>query len=56
MELCKTLKEKLNLDKYTFLEPSAGFGSFVNALQKTFKEPKIEAIDLDPKSVKLFLL
>lgn len=50
LELCKILKEKLNLNKYTFLEPSAGFGSFVNALRKTFKEPKIEAIDLDPKS------
>ncbi|MEE3704612.1 SAM-dependent methyltransferase [Campylobacter sp. CX2-8023-23] len=50
LKLCKILKEKLNLDKYTFLEPSAGFGSFVNALRITFKEPKIEAIDLDPKS------
>lgn len=52
LKLCKILKEKLKIDleKYTFLEPSAGFGSFVEALQATFKDPKIETIDLEPKS------
>lgn len=55
LKLCKILKEKLkiNLEKYTFLEPSAGFGSFVEALKQTFKEPKIEAIDLEPKSFEI---
>ena len=50
LKLCEIVKRKLNLNEYTFLEPSAGFGSFVNALRKIFQEPKIEAIDLDPKS------
>ncbi|TWO30303.1 hypothetical protein XK09_03010 [Campylobacter lanienae] len=50
LKLCEIVKRKLNLNEYTFLEPSAGFGSFVNALRKIFQETKIEAIDLDPKS------
>ncbi len=56
LELCETLKAKLkielNLDlgKYVFLEPSAGEGAFVSALSQIFKQPKILAIDLDPKS------
>ncbi|MGM9997263.1 SAM-dependent methyltransferase [Campylobacter lanienae] len=50
LKLCGIVKRKLNLNEYTFLEPSAGFGSFVNALRKIFQETKIEAIDLDPKS------
>ena len=50
LKLCEIVKRKLNLNEYTFLEPSAGFGSFVDALRKIFQEPKIEAIDLDPKS------
>ncbi len=52
LKLCKIVKEKVNIDfdKYTFLEPSAGFGSFVNALKDVFTKPQIIALDLDPKS------
>lgn len=53
--LCKTLKAKLKIDleKYTFLEPSAGSGSFLHALKKTFNTTKIEAIDIDPKNFEI---
>ena len=52
-EVALSLTKKLNaynLANYTFLEPSAGTGSFINALNFIFKEPKIIAVDIEPKS------
>ena len=52
-EVALSLTKKLNaynLADYTFLEPSAGTGSFINALNFIFKEPKIIAVDIEPKS------
>lgn len=45
------LKELLgsNLDKKLFIEPSAGTGSFINAINKVFPEREIVAYDIDPK-------
>ena len=39
-------KEKINLNKYTFIEPSAGTGSFYNLLP----EKKRIGFDIDPKA------
>lgn len=50
-ELCvKKLKEIILItDETVFLEPSAGSGSFVVALNNVFDKPKILAFDIDPK-------
>lgn len=49
----KTLKSFFNNEFWenkTFLEPSAGTGSFLNALHKNFNNVSVEAFDIDPKA------
>lgn len=50
---CEILKEKLenyiDFNTKTFLEPSAGTGSFIKALKKCFNTENIKSYDIDPK-------
>lgn len=52
LKLCEIIKAKLKdkLKSYIFLEPSAGGGAFLKALNKNFKNNEIIALDLDPKA------
>ena len=52
LKLCEIIKAKLKdkLEFYTFLEPSAGGGAFLKALNKNFKNNEIIALDLEPKA------
>ena len=52
LKLCEIIKAKLKdkLEFYTFLEPSAGGGAFIKALNKNFKNNEIIALDLEPKA------
>lgn len=52
LKLCEIIKAKLKdkLEFYTFLEPSAGGGAFLKALNKSFDNNKIIALDLEPKA------
>jgi predicted RNA methylase len=42
-------KEKININGYTFLEPCAGSGSFLTALNKVIPNSKVEAFDIEPE-------
>ena len=47
---CSVLKKLFpNIAENTFLEPSAGEGSFIDAAEKTFGQVKMLAYDIDPK-------
>ena len=52
LKLCEIIKAKLKdkLKSYIFLEPSAGGGAFLKALNKNFKNNEIIALDLEPKA------
>lgn len=52
LKLCEIIKAKLKdkLEFYTFLEPSAGGGAFLKALNKSFENNEIIALDLEPKA------
>lgn len=52
LKLCEIIKAKLKdkLEFYTFLEPSAGGGAFIKALNKSFENNEIIALDLEPKA------
>lgn len=49
-ECCKILKNLIpGLETKTFLEPSAGTGSFIDAARAVFGNVKVKAYDIDPK-------
>ena len=49
-QCCEKLKSLFpNLESHTFLEPSAGTGSFIDAIHNTFGNVRIKAYDIDPK-------
>ena len=52
LKLCEVVKAKLKdkIKDYTFLEPSAGGGAFVRAINQSFENNEIIALDLDPKA------
>lgn len=52
LKLCEIIKAKLKdkLKSYIFLEPSAGGGAFLKALNKSFENNEIIALDLEPKA------
>ena len=52
LKLCEIIKAKLKdkLKSYIFLEPSAGGGAFIKALNKSFENNEIIALDLEQKA------